>query len=114
MTWSTEPETLFGFPAGSFGEDRRVLSSVHPDDRERVQAAVEAAMSAGSTYECEYRLVRPDGVIVWITERGRVLTGEDGPGTQRLSRSSASAATSARNGARNRRASGTRQRAPRA
>ena len=26
MTWSTEPETLFGFPAGSFGEDRRVLS----------------------------------------------------------------------------------------
>ena len=43
MTWSTEPETLFGFPAGSFGEDRRVLSSVHPEDRERVQAAVEAA-----------------------------------------------------------------------
>ena len=30
-------------------------------------------MSAGSTYECEYRLVRPDGGVVWITERGRVL-----------------------------------------
>ena len=78
MTWSTEPETLFGFPAGSFGEDRRVLSSVHPEDRERVQAAVEAATSAGSTYECEYRIIRPDGVIVWITERGRAITGEDG------------------------------------
>ena len=78
MTWSTEPETLFGFPAGSFGEDRRVLSSVHPEDREHVQAAVEAAKSAGSTYDCEYRIIRPDGVIVWITERGRAMTGEDG------------------------------------
>ena len=55
MTWSTEPETLFGFPQGSFGEDRRLFNTVHPDDRERVQEAVEAAMSAGSTYECEYR-----------------------------------------------------------
>ncbi len=36
MTWSTEPEALFGFPPGSFGEDRRVFSAVHPDDRERV------------------------------------------------------------------------------
>ena len=79
MTWSTEPETLFGFPAGSFGEDRRVLSSVHPEDRERVQAAVDAATRAGSTYECEYRIIRPDGVIVWISERGRAIIGEDGP-----------------------------------
>jgi len=78
MTWSTEPETLFGFPPGSFGEDRRVFSTVHPDDRERVQETVEAAMSAGSTYECEYRVVRPDGVIVWITERGGVLHAESG------------------------------------
>ena len=79
MTWSTEPEALFGFPAGSFGEDRRVLSSVHPEDRERVLAAVEAAKIAGSTYECEYRIIRPDGVIVWITERGRALLGDEGP-----------------------------------
>ena len=51
---------------------------MHADDRERVQEAVEAAMSAGSTYECEYRLVRPDGGVVWITERGRVLHADDG------------------------------------
>ncbi len=78
MTWSTEPETLFGFPQGSFGEERRVFNTVHPDDRERVQEAVEAAMSLGSTYECEYRLVRPDDEVVWITERGRVLHTDDG------------------------------------
>jgi PAS domain S-box-containing protein len=78
MTWSTEPEALFGFPPGWFGENRRVLDTVHPDDREHVRQAVEAAMAAGSSYECEYRLIRPDGVVVWITERGRGLHTEQG------------------------------------
>ena len=78
MTWSTEPETLFGFPPGAFGEDRRVFSTLHPDDRARVQEAVALAIAAGSTYECEYRALRPDGGTVWITERGRVLAAEDG------------------------------------
>ncbi|PYR95574.1 MAG: hybrid sensor histidine kinase/response regulator [Acidobacteria bacterium] len=78
MTWSTDPEVLFGFPSGSFGENLRIFAALHGDDRERVEAAVDAAMSTGSMYECEYRAVRPDGVIVWITERGRVLDGEDG------------------------------------
>jgi PAS domain S-box-containing protein len=78
MTWSTEPEALFGFPAGWFGENRRVFSTVHPEDQERLRESVQAAMSAGSTYECEYRLARPDGAVVWITERGRVLNGEHG------------------------------------
>jgi len=30
------------------------------------------------TYECQYRAVRPDGGIVWITERGRVLHRNEG------------------------------------
>jgi len=78
MTWSAEPETLFGFPPGSFGDDHRMVNMLHPDDRQRVQDAIEAAMMAGSTYECEYRIVRPDGGTVWITERGRVLHAESG------------------------------------
>jgi PAS domain S-box-containing protein len=78
IRWSTDPETLFGFPSGALGEDRLVFRTMHPDDRERVEAAIHAAMSARSTYECEYRALRPDGATVWITERGRVLPGDDG------------------------------------
>src|SRR6188768_1830127 len=33
MTWSTDPEALFGFPAGSFGPDFRIFRTLHPDDR---------------------------------------------------------------------------------
>src|SRR5690349_7838615 len=78
VTWSTDPEALFGFPPGAFGEHRRIFSALHPDDRERVEAAVHQALLQGGTYECEYRALRPDGVIVWITERGGVVHGDDG------------------------------------
>jgi signal transduction histidine kinase/DNA-binding response OmpR family regulator len=75
VTWSTDPETLFGFPAGAFGADLRISTVRHPDDADRVDEAVRVAVEDGGTYECEYRAVRPDGVVVWLTERGRVLQG---------------------------------------
>ena len=78
MTWSTDPEVLFGFPTGSFGTDLRMFRALHPDDKARVEAAIEAATITGSNYEGEYRVVRPDGATVWITERGRVLQSEEG------------------------------------
>jgi PAS domain S-box-containing protein len=78
MTWSTDPEVLFGFPGGSFGDDLRIFRALHAEDKPRVEAAVDSAFSKGSTYECQYRAVRPDGTMVWITECGRVLQGEDG------------------------------------
>src|SRR5262245_17690675 len=78
MRWSTDPETLFGFPKGAFGPDLRIVEALHPDDAERVETAILRAVRLGATYECEYRAVRPDGVIVWITERGRVLRSDEG------------------------------------
>ena len=77
MRWSTDPEALFGFPKGSFGEELRIVRTVHPDDRARVEEATAAALRAG-VYEAEYRAVRPDGSVVWINERGRVFSDADG------------------------------------
>ncbi|MEN3336778.1 MAG: hypothetical protein V7647_454 [Acidobacteriota bacterium] len=77
MEWSADPETLFGFPAGSFGPELRIFRTLHADDVARVQAAIDLAMTTGQ-YECEYRAVRPDKTVVWITERGRIVRGEDG------------------------------------
>ena len=33
MPWSTDPEALFGFPAGAFGPELRIFRALHPDDR---------------------------------------------------------------------------------
>ncbi len=76
MRWSTDPETLFGFPRGTFGPELRIVRTVHPDDRSRVEEATAAALKTG-VYESEYRCVRPDGQAVWITERGRVFSDAD-------------------------------------
>src|SRR5262245_14907436 len=77
MRWSTDPEVLFGFPKGSFGQELRIARTVHPDDRARMEDAVSEALSTGM-YEAEYRAVRPNGSVVWITERGRVFSDTDG------------------------------------
>jgi hypothetical protein len=77
MKWSSDPEALFGFPRGAFGPDLKMTDAVHADDKGARQQAVAAALDTGS-YEAEYRLVRPDGSLVWITERGRIVTDSDG------------------------------------
>src|SRR5215467_6166663 len=77
MRWSTDPEALFGFPRGSFGAELRINRVAHPDDALRIDAAIADALQAGS-YDAEYRAVRPDGGIVWLKERGRVLSDVDG------------------------------------
>ena len=71
MTWSTDPETLFGFPTGSLGEDLRIARLLHPEDKPIAEKAMATALETGA-YEAEYRAVRPDGSIVWLAERGRV------------------------------------------
>jgi PAS domain S-box-containing protein len=77
MRWSTDPEVLFGFPKGSFGQELRILRTIHPDDRMRMEEATATALETGS-YELQYRAVRPDGGVVWITERGRLFFDADG------------------------------------
>jgi PAS domain S-box-containing protein len=77
MTWSADPEEAFGFPSGSFGPELRMTRLLHPDDRERVEEAFAAALEKG-IYEAEYRLLRPNGRIVWITERGLVARDPEG------------------------------------
>jgi PAS domain S-box-containing protein len=77
MRWSTDPEVLFGFPKGSFGQELRIVRAVHAQDKSRVEGAAALALETG-TYETEYRVVRPDGSVVWIKERGRVFADADG------------------------------------
>ena len=77
MRWSTDPEVLFGFPKGSFGQELRIVRAVHRGRQVRVEEATAAALQTGA-YEAEYRAVRPDGSVVWITERGRVFSDADG------------------------------------
>ncbi|HEV8238294.1 MAG TPA: PAS domain-containing protein [Thermoanaerobaculia bacterium] len=48
------------------------LERIHPDDRGEVAAAL--ASPSGSSWVLEYRVCREDGTVVWVQDRGRVLT----------------------------------------
>ena len=48
---------------------RSFLDAVHPDDREELLASL-AANEVGRPYSIEYRIIRPDGAVRWISDRG--------------------------------------------
>ncbi len=77
---SDEIERISGYPASNFiASKRRTISSiVHPDDRDRVAHMVSSATDDGEPFVMEYRIVRADGEIRWVMDRGHLVTGAGG------------------------------------
>jgi GAF domain-containing protein len=90
-TWTEEGMALFGLSLpdgrGQVGGDAdEFRAALHSDDRHLVQHFHRVAQTEDS-FSAEYRVVRPDGAILWLSGRGRVVArGADG----RLSASSIS------------------------
>jgi PAS domain S-box-containing protein len=42
------------------------LAAVHPDDRDRVSTEWRASAHIGAPFACEHRLLRRDGVVIWV------------------------------------------------
>ncbi|ADB61172.1 multi-sensor signal transduction histidine kinase [Haloterrigena turkmenica DSM 5511] len=55
-----------------------LLSSVHEDDRDRVERRIEAAVENCAEYEEEYRVRNADGEVRWVVARGTVEADDDG------------------------------------
>jgi PAS domain S-box-containing protein len=55
-----------------------MLALIHPDDRQRRERAVEQALATRQELDVEYRIIRPDGEIVWMLVRGRSEFAADG------------------------------------
>jgi signal transduction histidine kinase/CheY-like chemotaxis protein len=70
---------LLGLPVTSTAERGRTFEQmIHPDDRDRVRRAVEASLASGTPVATEFRLVRPDGSVVWVLDDGQFELGGDG------------------------------------
>lgn len=72
VQWSPRTKALFGLPPDALTEREHILENLHPDDRERVQRAMQMAMDGGPDYDEEYRVCWPDGSVHWLASRGRV------------------------------------------
>jgi PAS domain S-box-containing protein len=77
--WSDETKRMFGrVPSEPEGTTEEFFASVHPEDRPFVAQAIDRSVEAGEPYECEFRVMQPDGSIRWVRGKGKVLTDEDG------------------------------------
>jgi PAS domain S-box-containing protein len=54
------------------------LARIHPDDQERVQQTVETAVKKYPDFALEFRIVRPDGEVRWLRDRGQIVRDEKG------------------------------------
>jgi len=78
---SDEIERISGYPPVEFvaSAKRTLMSIVHPRDRKRVQRAV-AAVNADpdKALVVEYRILRADGQVRWVLDRGQLVHGPGG------------------------------------
>lgn len=72
IDWTAEMFKLFGLDPQ---KDKASLESwrgaIHPDDREKAGSKIDEALKTHSYLNNEYRIIRPDGRIVWINALGQ-------------------------------------------
>lgn len=70
---------IFGYPIEDWCDKPEMwMSVIHPNDRERVLEATEAAMKSGGETDYEYRIVGGEGEIFWVRDRGRFVRNQNG------------------------------------
>jgi len=77
MVWSDKMRELLDIGADEPISFERFQQCLHSDDRALRERAIAEAWQTG-VLRAEYRVVRPDGELRWISSRGRVLRGADG------------------------------------
>lgn len=65
---------MFGVTDHAWSYEGVISRVLHPDDREMINQSVQAALDPKNPkpYSVEYRAVRPDGTMRWISSRGKV------------------------------------------
>ncbi len=74
---SPQVEAMFGFSVdGWLANSRSWVRHIHPDDHIVVEAAEEAS-KRGERYQAEYRVIRSDGRIIWVSDTAVVVPGSN-------------------------------------
>jgi PAS domain S-box-containing protein len=78
-TYDESLNRIFGLPAVETQTSLEArLAAIHADDRARVKAVIDHAIARHSEFSLEFRVVRPDGSIRWLRDRGRVVIDDHG------------------------------------
>ena len=76
---SEEHVSVLGFTDAAEPLTRtQLLATIHPDERALVAASIEHLSPKDPTIQVSYRLLRPDGSVVWLEKSGRGFFDEKG------------------------------------
>ncbi|HEU5018703.1 MAG TPA: PAS domain-containing protein [Pseudolabrys sp.] len=76
---SPELKRLLGYPENATPSVEELREGYHPEDRERVSTAGAEALARGQRFfQIEYRYVRRDGSIRWLSLRAEIQLGQSG------------------------------------
>jgi two-component system cell cycle sensor histidine kinase/response regulator CckA len=74
---SPQVETMFGFSVDEWlSGSRNWMRHIHPEDHGVIEAAEEASRR-GERFQTEYRVIRKDGRVIWVSDTAVVVTGSD-------------------------------------
>ncbi len=80
LSWSREMYELFGVDPQQYTPSYEgSFSRVHPEDRERVEGVLKAALKDGKPgIQGQYRILRDDGTVIYVKGDVNLLYNEDG------------------------------------
>jgi len=79
LVWDERTHALFGLKPEMFKEKYEdFVSTLHADDRQRVEVEVRAAIQQHLDFDTEYRVVWSDGSVRHVTARGRAFYDQAG------------------------------------
>jgi len=77
-TWTPELEAMYGLPPGGFiGTFEGWAQFLHPDDRGEALRQAHESLDKNAIVRCEFRIVRPDGAVRWMSGRWQVFRDEE-------------------------------------
>jgi PAS domain S-box-containing protein len=76
--WFGDLKSIFGITADTYsGRVEEFHDRIHPEDRKLVAHAVAEARRLARPYSAEFRVIRPDGGVRWLTATGKFYYGPD-------------------------------------
>jgi PAS domain S-box-containing protein len=76
---SPQVEALTGYAAEAYAANPALWHEcLHPEDRDRVLAALRCCLRTGAPLLIEYRIVRPDGREVWVRDEASIIRDAEG------------------------------------
>lgn len=76
---SPQVQKMLGYSKDEFIEDPLLWQKIiHPADRDRVLKENEATSQSRTIFNMEYRLITKEGNTLWVNDKARLITSEDG------------------------------------